>query len=253
MSILTKITATETRLILRDVATPFFAIVFPPLLLTGVSLITPGFTEPIDDPEAPAELLGVRMVEVYVPVVLTVAIATVALTLLPQLLATYRQRGVLRRLATTPASPRDLLTAQLLINLGFLLLGAVATVLVGVVAFDVPWPSNPVGVIAMFVLAVAAIGAVGLIIAALAPSGAVASGIGTGLFFVAMLFAGVWTPGDAMPGGLRTVADFTPFGAAAEAINDAWNGGWPSLLHVVVLIGWTVVAGTIAARVFRWE
>jgi ABC-2 type transport system permease protein len=253
MSMLTKITTTEARLMLRDIATPFFAIVFPPLLLAGVSLISPGFTEPIDDPEAPAELLGVRMVEVYVPVVLAVAIATVALTLLPQHLATYRQRGVLRRMAATPASPRDLLTAQLLINLSFLLIGALATVLVGVLAFDVPWPSNSVGVLAIFVLAMTATGAVGLIIAALAPSGAVASGIGTGLFFVAMLFSGVWTPGDTMPNGLRAVADFTPFGAAAEAISDAWDGGWPTLLHVLVLIGWAAVAGFVATRVFRWE
>lgn len=253
MSILTKITATETRLMLRDFATPFFGVVFPPLLLAGVSLISPGFTEPIDDPEAPPELLGVRMVEVYVPVVLAVAIATVALTLLPAYLATYRQRGVLRRIAATPASPRDLLTAQLLINLGFLFVGALATVLVGVYAFDVPWPTNPIGVLAVFVLAMAATGAVGLIIAALAPNGTVASGVGTGLFFVAMLFSGVWTPGDAMPSGLRAVADFTPFGAAAEALNDTWDGGWPSLLHIVVLIGWAIVAGSFAARVFRWE
>lgn len=253
MSILTKITATETRLVLRDFSTPFFAIVFPPLLLAGVSLISPGFTEPINDPELPVALQGVRMVEVYVPVVLSVAIATVTLTMLPAYLATYRQRGVLRRIAATPASPRDLLTAQLLINGAFLLAGSLATVLVGVVAFDVPWPSNPLGLLAMFVLSLAATGAVGLIIAALAPSGTVASGIGTGLFFAAMLFSGIWTPGDAMPSGLRAVADFTPFGAAAEAMNDAWSGGWPSLLHVVVLIGWAAVAGTIAARVFRWE
>lgn len=253
MSMLTKITATETRLMLRDFSTPFFAIAFPPLLLAGVSLISPGFTEPIDDPEVPAELLGVRMVEVYLPVVLAVAIATVTLTMLPAYLANYRQRGVLRRMAATPASPRDLLTAQLLVNAAFLLAGAVATVLVGVFVFDVPWPSNPIGVLAMFVLSVAATGAVGLVIAALAPNGTIASGIGTGLFFVAMLFSGVWTPGDTMPSGLRAAADFTPFGAAAEAINAAWGGGWPQLMHVLVLIGWAVAAGSIAARMFRWE
>jgi ABC-2 type transport system permease protein len=68
-----------------------------------------------------------------------------------------------------------------------------------VIVFDVPWPGNVVGFVLSFLLATASMAALGLIIAALAPNGRIASGIGTGLFFVAMLFAGVWTRGPRCP------------------------------------------------------
>jgi ABC-2 type transport system permease protein len=253
MSLLTKLTATEAKLALRDYATPFFAIAFPPLLLAGVALISPGFTDVVDDPDAPAEWLGVRPVEIYTPVVLAVAIATVTLTILPVYLSTYRERGVLRRIATTPASPRDLLGAQALVNAAFLALGSIATIAVAVIAFDVPWPRNAIGFLLSILLGTAAMAALGLIIAAAAPNSRIASGVGTTLFFVSMLLAGVWTPGATMPGVLRTIADFSPVGAAAEAMTDAWSGDWPTAMHLIVLVAWTALAGSVAAKIFRWQ
>jgi ABC-type multidrug transport system ATPase subunit len=60
-------------------------------------------------------------------------------------------------------------------------------------------------------------------------------------------------PGATMPDAARYVADFTPIGAASEAIADAWSGAWPTPLHLAVLAGWAVVASAAAARLFRWE
>jgi ABC-2 type transport system permease protein len=56
-----------------------------------------------------------------------------------------------------------------------------------------------------------------------------------------------------MPDDLRAVADFTPMGAVAEAMTAAWDGGWPSALHLIVMAAWAVGATAVAARVFRWE
>ena len=54
-------------------------------------------------------------------------------------------------------------------------------------------------------------------------------------------------------GEIRTIADFTPIGAAAEAMTDAWLSGWPSTQHVLVLAVWAVVTPVAATRLFRWE
>jgi ABC-2 type transport system permease protein len=253
MSTLTRIAKTETRLMLRDATSAFFGVVFPGLLLVTLALVLPGFRDVIDDPEAPAELIGLRPVDIYVPVVLALAIATVGLTILPAYLAAYREQGVLRRLSTTPAAPRDLLGAQVLVNLGFLAVGSLIAVLAGGIAFDVDWPSNIPSLVLAFMLATVASFGIGLVIAAVVPSARAASGVGTIVYFPMLFFAGVWTPGATMPDAARNVADFTPIGAASEAIADAWSGAWPTPLHLAVLVGCAVVASAAAARLFRWE
>lgn len=245
---LAKITVTEAKIMLRDVAAVFFALVFPALLLIALTVGMPGFQDPSED------LGGLRPVDVYGPVVLGLAIATLAFTVLPAYLALYRETGVLRRLAVTPASPGMLLGAQLVVNVAFLAVGAGIALLAAIVMFDVDAPGSPVGFAVAFILGTVASFALGLVIAAIAKNGRIASGIGMAVYFPMLFFAGVWTPGDTMPDGARAVADFTPLGAATEAMADSWvHGDWPSVLHLLVLVGWSVVGGFTAAKLFRWE
>jgi ABC-2 type transport system permease protein len=68
-----------------------------------------------------------------------------------------------------------------------------------------------------------------------------------------MFFAGLWTPREVMPKVLQRIGDFTPLGAGERALHDAATGHWPSLLPVVVLIGYVIVFGAAAAKLFRWE
>lgn len=250
---LTKVTTTESKLVLRDGASVFFGLVFPAFLLVALSLVIPGFLDPIDEPNLPEHLVGLRPVDIYPPVVLGLAIATVTFTMVPVYLATYREQGVLRRLATTPASPRTLLAAQLLVNLAILVAGSALAVLATVTVLDVASPENPAGLLLGFTLGTVACFSLGLIIAAVASSARTASAISMIVYFPMLFFAGVWTPGDAMPDAARAIADFTPIGAAVEAMTDAWFGDWPSALHVAVLVAWTLGAGIAATKLFRWE
>lgn len=250
---LTKVTTTESKLVLRDGAAVFFGLAFPVLLLVALSFVIPGFRDPMTVPDLPEHLVGLRPVDIYPPVILALAIATVAFTLVPAYLATYREQGVLRRLATTPTSPGTLLTAQLLVNFAILVAGSAVAALAAVSVLDVTTPENPVGLLLGFTLGTVACFGIGLIIAAVASSARVASGIGMIVYFPMLFFAGVWTPGETMPDAARAIADFTPIGAAAEAMTDAWFGDWPSALHLAVLLAWAVIAGTAATRLFRWE
>jgi ABC-2 type transport system permease protein len=116
-----------------------------------------------------------------------------------------------------------------------------------------PPPAQPLGFVLAFVLGALALFAVGLLVAAVAPTGRMATAIGMLLFFVNMFTGGVFTPREALPGFLNRIGDFMPLGATMQAVRDAWDGHFPQLLHLGVLATITVVFGLAAARLFRWE
>ena len=246
MRILTRLIQAELRLFRREPVTGFFSVVFPTLLVIIIGCI-PAFREPIPD------LGGLRVVDLYVPITVALILAMLGLQTMPYVLATYREKGILRRLATTPARPAALLGAQLATSLLVAAASATLVLLVGRVAFGVPLPGNPVAFAGGFLLSAAAVFAVGLVIAAVAPTGKAANAAGTLLFFPSMFFAGLWTPREVMPGILQRIGDFTPLGAGERALHEAATGGWPALLPVAVLAGYLVAFGVAAARLFRWE
>ena len=68
-----------------------------------------------------------------------------------------------------------------------------------------------------------------------------------------MFAAGIYVPVRALPEAVRRAVELVPFGAAAQALNQAADGAWPSWTHLGVLGVWTVTLMTVAARWFRWE
>jgi ABC-2 type transport system permease protein len=246
VSALSRLTLTETKLFFREPIAVFFMLVFPPLLLVIFGLI-PSFREP------QADIGGLRVIDLYVPIVIAVTIAMTALSGLPQMLASYREQGILRRMRTTPVKPGWMLGAQLLLCTAVSVAVMLALQAIGRAGFDVALPRQAVAYVLAFLLSTVSMLALGLLIASLAPSGKGASSIGTLLFFPVMFFAGLWAPRETMPDVLRKISDFTPLGAGVQSLQDATAGTWPQLLHVAVMLGWTVVAGGLAARYFRWE
>jgi ABC-2 type transport system permease protein len=235
----------EARLLFRDPGI-FFVLVIPILLVMIFGLL-PSTSEPSED------FGGGRFIDFYLPPIITLIIAMMALNLLTSVLATYRERGVLRRLAVTPVRPVTVMLAQGVVNLVLLAGLTLAVLAIGGFAFDVPMPRQPVGFVLAFVLCVSSMFAIGLLISALAPTGRAANGIGTVAFFPLAFLAGLWTPGPLMPDVVRRISDFSPLGAGSQALQRAWDGSFPEPLHLVVMLVFTLGVGFIAARLFRWE
>ena len=245
------LTLTETRLFMRDFGSWFFALLFPTVLLLGIGLVIPGMREVITD--APPPWAGMEAVHTFTPVALATAMGTVALVTLPVYIADYRANGVLRRLSTTPMRPQGVLVAHVVINVVAVLVASALAVLAALLVFGSPMPQQPLLAVGVFVLGAAAMFGIGLLIAALAPKGAVASGIGMLVYFPMLFFAGMWTPGPAMPDTLATVASYTPLGAASQALTTAWfDGGFPAH-QTVVLLAYCALLYPLAARLFRWS
>jgi ABC-2 type transport system permease protein len=246
MPVFAKLTRSELRLFLREPMLLFWTLAFPSILVIILGSI-PAFREPTDD------LGGLRVIDLYVAIAIILTVASLGLQSAPQVLATYRERGILRRLATTPARPAALLGAQLTMSLLTVIVSIVIVLILARVVFDVPFPQQVLGFVVAFLLSAGATFAIGLFIAAVAPSGKAANTIGTLAFFPLMFFAGLWTPREVFPGVLRTIADYSPLGAGERAVQAAMSGHWPAWGSLTVLVAYMLVFGLAAARLFRWE
>ncbi|MDH6487183.1 ABC transporter permease [Streptomyces sp. SAI-127] len=242
----TAVLRTEVRLFRREPGALFWILLFPPLLLVILGSI-PSFRN------HEADLGGLRTIDVYVPVAVLLGLIVGGLQSMPQTLTGYRERGILRRMSTTPVRPTALLTAQMTVYGGAALASALLALLVGRFAFAVRLPQQPAGYLLALVLAVSAALALGAVVSALSRTTKIAGAIGSAVFFPAMFCAGVWAPVQTMPDVLARIVGYTPFGAAAEALNRAAAGDWPGWTHLGVLVAWTVLLTVAASRWFRWE
>ncbi|MEU9832151.1 ABC transporter permease [Streptosporangium sp. NPDC048047] len=242
-----KMIITEAKLFLRDPAGPIFAILLPLALLLGLGSI-PGFGEP--DPA----MGGQRVIDTQLPGMMVIlSVATMALSVLPGTLVAYRERGVLRRLSTTPVSPVRLLVAQVVNNLVVAIVATALLITLGHLFLGVAVPGNLPAFAVVFVLGTASVFGLGLLIAAVAPNAKVAPGIGSLLMFPLLFMAGMWIPRELMPDLLRRIGDFLPMAPFGQAIRDTWAGHAPQPLHLAVMAVTVLVTGAVAARLFRWE
>ncbi|MGD0646063.1 MAG: ABC transporter permease [Candidatus Bathyarchaeia archaeon] len=190
--------------------------------------------------------------EVYIPILMVTVLIFIGLFGLPYPIARDREIGWLRRISTTPVSPTKLLAAQVTINITIAGV-AFAILSVGSVLFGVKGSFEIPGFVLSIVLATIALFSLGVLIAALAPSQGVAAGMAQGLLYPLLFFAGIYIPIQFLPGYLQTISNFTPVGAAVQALDSSMQGTFPSIVPLLVMAAYTVFFVFVAIRYFRWE
>lgn len=236
----------ETKLFLRERAGVVALLGIPVALVVGFGLI-PGFGK------ASKSLGGQIGTEYIASLGVAIVIVMLGLNGIPSVMGTYRERGILRRLSVTPVRPLTLLTAKLMVWLATVLVSVALVITVSRLAFGVPLPVRPGWFVLSAGLGVAALFALGMFVAAVAPTSRSAMGIGWLLFFPNMFLAGVYYPTDEMSHTLQVIGDYSPLGAALHAVRQTWMGQDPRPLYLGIMAAWAVVAGLAAARFFRWD
>ena len=144
MNELRSLIVTEAKLLFRE---PIYWLVV--ILLPAAVLVIFGSMFGPSQPD-PA-LGGLRFIDVFVPSLVVISVATLGIQTLPIRLATYREKGVLRRLSTTPAHPMRLLIAQFVVYSRHRGRRPRAAGRCRERGFGVPWPREPLAYIAAFV------------------------------------------------------------------------------------------------------
>lgn len=241
------LTLSEAKLMLRDAAALLFVLGLPVALYVAFAL-PEGFREP-----SPV-FGGKAAIDTFFPSLsMMLAFAMLGFTVVPGALGEYRTKGVLRRLSTTPVSPLALISAQIVVNLMVALFSVALLVAVATLAIGRPAPQNPAWLVVSLILGAACLFAIGLLIAAVAPNARAAQTLGHLPMWPMMFLAGTWIPKDQLPEFLQRIGDYTPLSAFRESAQAAWVGTTPDMLHLLVLVAFTVIAGAAAAKLFRWE
>lgn len=251
MSALATLTVTEARLFLRNPTSVFMALLLPSLLLLLQGFGIPGTMEPIggDDPA----VAGLRVIDFFVPISITVALVSVAITNYPSAIGAYRETGVLRRLDTTPIGPHRVLIAQWMVSAASFVAATVVTAVLARTAFAAVVPRNAALVVAVIALGAFAMMAVGSLIAATAANAQTAYGIGMLVFMACLFTAGMWTPGPLMAPAMQLLTGFTPIGAMTQALTAAWYHGTAQIAPFIVMSVWALICTLISVRTFKWR
>ncbi|GAA0913461.1 ABC transporter permease [Nonomuraea longicatena] len=226
------LSATELRLLGRDPGSLFFMVAFPLMLL----FLNSGSKTPGN----------------FIPGYLAMILAIGGMAALPGIVATYRERKVLRRLATTPMSPLALLAAQVAAQLVMGLGGAILVVGVGMAALGVQAPDNPAALALAFFMSSLMTCSIGFVIAAVAPRARVADLLGLLVMFPMIFLSGAAVPRSGLPDTVRALGEYLPLTQGVTALAESWSGT-PTVLPLLILTGIITICTAIAATLFRWE
>ena len=225
----------------------FFTLVIPPMLLLLFGSIFGNAPNPAYG--------GYGTVDVSVPAYTALIICLSALISLPITLASYRERGILRRYRATPVGPATVLGAQLVMQFLMTLAGMGLLVLLGKLVYHLRFDGNVAKVLAAFGLSCLSFFALGMLLAGLLPSVRMASILGNVLLYPMIYLSGATIPSQIMPDGIQKFARFIPLTHVVTLLQGLWRGeSWMQhTTEVIILTSMLVVCSLVAVKVFRWE
>ncbi len=242
MRALRKLTWVELKLFTREPFSLIFTLAFPIVLL--VVLI--GSFKPNDPGFG-----GHQPANYYLATYIGVVIGAIGLIALPVHLATYRERGVLRRFQASGVPSWVVIGSHLVTGLVMAAISSIVLVVAAATIFGAALPRASGPVAGAFVLATLTFQSIGFFIGSLIRTARAAQAVGMLLFFPMWLLCGAGPPPGVMSAGMRHLSDVLPLTFAVRAIQQPWLGAAPRLLDLLLLTGILAAAGTLSARALQ--
>jgi ABC-2 type transport system permease protein len=242
MNVTRKLIVTELKLLVREPLVLAFVFAFPivtVLVLGGV------FGE--DDPAFD----GVDPAKWYVAGYLAVVIAAIGLIMVPVHLASYRDRGVLRRFAAAGFPRWSFAVAELTVGLIITIVACTSLLVAAGAVYGVPSVHDPVRTVTGILVGAIAFVSIGLVLGSIAPNARAAQGIGLLAFFPVFLLGGGGPPPHAMTAFMRSASDVIPLTHVTRSIQQPWLGLGTGTADLAVVAAIAIVAALASVRSVR--
>jgi ABC-2 type transport system permease protein len=240
MNTVARLIRTEFKLTVRDPLVLTFVLVFPivTMLIIGGAFGT----------EPDVAFAGQNPSHWYVASYFTVVVAATGLIMLPVHLATYRERGVLRRFAAAGFPRWSFAVTELVLGLVTIAVSGVLLLAVAAPVYGVP-SVHSLGRVALglFFGSIAFI-SIGVLLGTLLPSARAAQAVGLLLFFPSFLLGAGGPPPHVMGTALRRIGDVLPLTWMTNSIREPWLGIGAPTGALAAVIALAVAATALAAR-----
>ena len=150
-----------------------------------------------------------RFIEFFVPGIIAMSVMTSSLSGAVNMNAELRQKGVIRKLSTTPITRTDWILSNILYQFMLAVISTIAILVVSYAVFSVRLRINA-WLFVFIVLAVFAFGGIGMILARVANEAESATAAANFIMFPMMFLSGSFFPLELMPGFLQTIARILP-------------------------------------------
>jgi ABC-2 type transport system permease protein len=233
MRALLRLAAMELKLFVREPVVLTFVFAFPVLTV----LVLGGVFDD-DDPN----FEGAIPSDYYVAAYIAVVIAAIGLVMLPVHLASYRERGVLRRFDVSRYPRWALPAAWILVAMAITMVAVAVLLVTGQLVYGLPEPADLIGVIAGTLLGAFTFISIGIALGLALPSARSAQGLGMLLFFPFFLLGGAGPPPDAMGDAMKSVSNAVPLTHVVRSVQEPWLDLGNPAGHLTVLAAVAVIA-----------
>lgn len=200
--------------------------------------------------------LSLKYLDFLVPGIIAMQIMTNNMNGVAGQIASWRERGILRRMQGTTLKASTFIAAQITSRLVLNGIQAILLLLIAYLVFDVSIQGSIAWVLLLIILGTLTFMSLGFVIAALAKSPESAGPIAGFLSFPLMFLGGVFFPISGMPEYLQPIVKTIPISHLSTALREIMNVGAPLaelLPEIGWLCAWTVGSFLLATRLFKWE
>lgn len=192
-----------------------------------------------------------------VPAIVTLAVVSATIVNLAITFAILREKGLLKRVRSTPLPPWVYLAGRILTATVVCVLLVAVLVVIGRIAYGVAIPTRTLpGLLLTLVVGTAACCALGFALTSAIPSEQAAPAVVNGVVLPLYFFSGVFIPDSNLPAGMKFIGALFPVRHLFQAFLTAFDPFSPSpgiaWSHLAVLAAWGIVGAAVATRTFRW-
>ncbi|MGH9178864.1 MAG: ABC transporter permease [Acidimicrobiales bacterium] len=193
----------------------------------------------------------------YVPGIVTLSLVSATVLNLAISLTFARERGLLKRVRSTPLPPSVYVAGRIGTASGVSVLLVAAVVLLGWLVYDVTLPTRTIPAVVVATLVGTASGcALGFALTTVIPTEQAAPAVTNAVILPLYFFSGVFIPNDDIPEVMQRIGDLFPvkhiFQAVLTAFDPATTGAGFAWGHLAVVAAWGLLGLLVTVQRFRW-